>query len=200
MSHLMLFSLASLIAIIYAIGQRNIYRITSFVFISQISLALFAFSIKDLLGYLYVLSILPPLLALAIISYIVAITSSAEINRVEGLLSRMPISTWSFITASVMVSLFPPFMPFILEHFIIEESLLLGQVAAVIVIILILIRVLTIVCLFKTSHNVFFGTSSKLEIKEPKVAYLALILILLSIFLTFNPYFWNMAVSLGVSG
>jgi len=199
MNHLILFSLASLIAIIYAIGQRNIYRIISFVFISQISLALFAFSIKNLLGYLYILSILPPLLALMVISYIVAITSSAEIDRVEGLLSKMPVSTWTFITASIMVSLFPPFMPFILEHFIIEESLLLGQIAAVIVIILISIRVLTIICLFKTSHKVFFGTPSKLEVKEPKVAYIALILIILSIFLTFNPYFWNMAVSLGVT-
>ena len=200
MSHLILFSLASLIAIIYAIGQRNIYRIISFVFISQLSLALFAFSIKDLLGYLYVLSILPPILALIVISYVIAVTSGAEIDRVEGLLSRMPVSTWTFITASIMISLFPPFMPFILEHFIIEESLLLGQIAAATVIVLVLIRVLTIVCLFKVSHKIFFGTPSKLEVEEPKVAYLALILVLLSILLTFNPYFWNMTVSLGVSG
>ena len=50
MSHMILFLLASLIAVIYAIGQRNIYKMLSFIFISQISLALFAFSLEALLG------------------------------------------------------------------------------------------------------------------------------------------------------
>jgi len=198
MSHMILFLLASLIAVIYAIGQRNIYKMLSFIFISQISLALFAFSLEALLGYVYALSILFPLLALLIISYVVAITSSAEIEKTGGLLSVLPISAWTFIIASLILSLFPPFMPFVLEHFIVEKSLLLGQMTPVAIIILVLIRVLTIVCLFKTAHKVFFGTPCKLEVKEPKIASLAIIFVSLSVIITFSPYIWNLVISLGV--
>ncbi len=180
---------ASLLASIFAIGQRRLRNIIFFTALAHASLIAVTFSINLKIGASYLLATVFSLAAMWYISACLkSATGSDSIDDLGGLYESFPASTWAFITAAIMLSMFPPFPPFLAEHLAVEAA----AVEPAALLLLVLSRIMLLACLFNAAHRIFFGKAKQLlDARENlRTAIPPVVFLFLSIISEFILYGW----------
>jgi multicomponent Na+:H+ antiporter subunit D len=152
-----------LVGVIMALGQKDIKRLLAFHSISQLGYVFIGIGLSSALGLTGGLyhalnhTLFIGLLFLCA-GAVIYVTGTADLNRLGGLIKKMPQTALIFIIGVFSISGLPPFNGFVSKWLIFKGTYEAGY--APVTIIAILASVLTLVSFIKVAYSIFFGQLS----------------------------------------
>ena len=158
---LVIAGLTMVVGVLGAIAQNDMKRILSFHIVSQIGymlLGLGLFTVAGLAGaILFIVHQIPVKAALFLSAGLVEeATGATELNRVGGLIRRMPVAAALFALAALSLAGIPPLSGFVGKLALVDAGFAAGTVAVVVV--SLVVSLLTLFSMTKIWNGVFWGT------------------------------------------
>ncbi|GAA4689558.1 hypothetical protein GCM10025781_02950 [Kocuria gwangalliensis] len=161
-----LFCLTMVIGVLGAVGEKTTRSILAFHMISQIGyillgVALFTFAGLTA-GIFYLLHHMIVKASLFLSTGAVEVRyGTGEIGKLSGIAKREPVIAVAFFIAALSLAGLPPFSGFVAKFTLILASVEAGQIAAVVV--MLLVSLVTLLSMLKIWNGVFWGGSKSSE-------------------------------------
>lgn len=161
-----LFCLTMVIGVLGAVGEKTTRSILAFHMISQIGyillgVALFTFAGLTA-GIFYLLHHMIVKASLFLSTGAVEVRyGTGEIGKLSGIAKREPVIAAAFFIAALSLAGLPPFSGFVAKFTLILASVEAGQIAAVVV--MLLVSLVTLLSMLKIWNGVFWGDSKSSE-------------------------------------
>ncbi|PZP38033.1 MAG: cation:proton antiporter [Kocuria rhizophila] len=161
-----LFCLTMVIGVLGAVGEKTTRSILAFHMISQIGyillgVALFTFAGLTA-GIFYLLHHMIVKASLFLSTGAVEVRyGTGEIGKLSGIAKREPVIAVAFFIAALSLAGLPPFSGFVAKFTLILASVEAGQIAAVVV--MLLVSLVTLLSMLKIWNGVFWGDSKSSE-------------------------------------
>ena len=158
---LVIAGLTMVVGVLGAIAQNDMKRILSFHIVSQIGymlLGLGLFTVAGLAGaILFIVHQIPVKAALFLSAGLVEeATGATELNRVGGLIRRMPVAAALFALAALSLAGIPPLSGFVGKLALVDAGFAAGT--NTIVVVSLVVSLLTLFSMTKIWNGVFWGT------------------------------------------